>query len=326
MFRTVGFMGLIAVAVTLLSCGAGEANLGGTSEKGVTPELTIHYYGSSKAKTLTVDAGAFVDLEYTWRVGADFEAPDADLRAFVHFRDSEGNLIEYEPSKTFQDDHDIYPAPKNWKPGEPVVYTREMFKIPESIGGDNYEVTAVVGLYDPKTNRRAQLFWPGAQPNDRAYEVTRFNVRKNRKIFPHWNESWHGPEPPDYTKRWSKRESSVTFERDRKAKSVELVIAGHSPSEELEGDQLMRIYLHKKDPEFLVDELTFARERINPTRIAIKDDLYNHEEFKKTHVRVIFELDPILRPTNEPRTELGFLFHDLLLLPRDLKSRDETSQ
>lgn len=311
---------ILSIAVLFVSL-EGACSLGDIRVD-VTPELAVHYYKSDNAKIPTVDAGAYIDLEYTWRVGSNFSSPPADLRAFVHFRDSEGNLIEYETGKTLQNDHDLYPAMKSWEPGKAQVYTHRMFKVPESIGGDNYLVTVVIGLWSPQAGKRAELAWPGAQPKDRAYDVAQFFVRKNSKIRPMpFDESWNGPEPPDFAWRWSKKESTVTFERDRKLKSAELVISGHSPAEELQGSQTMRIFIHKKDDNYLVKELTFEQEKIDPLRIPIAENLFTDPEFRRANIRIIFEVDKLLPPkADDPRKEMGFMFHDIVLQPKDPES------
>ena len=316
MYRMLIITAAVFSAGMLSTCTLGDLRVD------ATPELVVHYYKSSKTPVPVVDAGAYVDLEYTWRVGTEFNPKIENVRAFVHFLDSEGNIIVYGKDRTLQDDHDINSDLKNWEPGEPQVYTHKMFKIPEEIGGDNFLVTVVVGLYDPQSNRRAELTWDGAQPKDRAYEVTKFYVRKNSKILPlPFDESWNGAEPPDLVWVWSKSESTAIFERDRSAGSVELVIAGHSPAEDLGGTQKMKIYIHKKDERFMVEELDFDKERIEPLRIPIPQELYNDEEYKRAQVRIIFVVDKYLKPGgDEPRAELGFMFHDLVLQPRDPES------
>ena len=136
-----------------------------------------------------------------------------------------GKLIDIGEGRTLQDDHDVNPPPSKWKAGVDVVYPnspaeRKLFKIPENIGGQNYIVTVYIGLYDPETNRRAQLNWPaGDQPLDRAYPVARFHVRRSREkyIYPEFDTTWNGPEPGSYNVRWSKRRSVATFLRYPKA-------------------------------------------------------------------------------------------------------------
>ena len=307
----------LAAAAVLVACPPGDIRLD------VTPSLVIHYYQRPDARVAVVDAGAYVDFEFTWRVGANYSPPGEPVRAFVHFRDNTGGMIEPQPSQTFQIDHDIHPNPSSWQPGRDVVYTLPMIKIPEEIGGRNYRVDAFLGLYNLDSRRRAELAWPtGAQPEDRAYPVASFRVRNNPRIFPDFDDTWNGPEPlPHHNRRWSRRESVATFTRDPNAPAAELIIAGHSPAEEIEGDQQMWIYIHDTEERFLLPDmpLTFSAERVLPRRIPIPQDLYQTNSDRD--IRIFFVVDK-LRPPNpgDSRSELGFEFHELLLLPREPNS------
>jgi hypothetical protein len=321
--RVQAFAAALAAALFMIACPSGDVRLD------VTPKLVVHYFKPSDERLLSIDAGAYVDLEYTWEVGPNFAPPTGDLRAFVHFRDSSGKLIEYAPGKTLQDDHDITPPPRKWKAGEDVVepavgVERPMFKIPDSIGGQNYIVTAYVGLYDPKTRHRAELTWSeGDQPKDRAYPVARFHVRRNREkyIYPEYDTTWNGPEPDNYQVRWSKKTSVATFRRYPKAEAAELILAGHSPAEDLKEPQELSIYIHEKRDDLLVAKIKFDGERVLPTRVPISKELFSREEFAGSFVKIIFDVDKILTPPEgDIRGELGFEFHELLLLPKDPES------
>jgi hypothetical protein len=321
--RICAFTAALAAIYFMTACPAGQTRLD------VTPKLVVHYFQPSDERLLSVDAGAYVDLEYTWVVGPNYTPPSEELRAFVHFRDSNGKLVEFSPGKTLQDDHDITPPPSKWKAGVDVIEPatpaeQRMFKIPDSIGGQNYIVTAFVGLYNPETRRRAELNWPaGDQPEDRAYPVARFHVRRNREkyIYPEYDTTWNGPEPDNYQVRWSKRTSVATFRRYPKAEAAELIIAGHSPAEDLKEPQVLSIYIHEKRDDLLVARLTFDQERILPTRVPIGKELFSREEFTGSYVKIIFEVDRTMAPPEgDSRSELGFEFHELLLLPREPQS------
>lgn len=320
MLRTLILAAVAAAAFLLVACPAGEVRLD------VTPKLVIHYFKPSDEKLISVDAGAYVDLEYTWVVGNNYAPPQENMRAFVHFRDSNGKLIEFAPGKTLQDDHDINPPPSKWKAGEDVVdpgtpAERRMFKVPENIGGQNYIVTVYTGLYNPDNNRRAILSLPeGDQPEDRAYPVARFHIRRNREkyLYPEFDTTWNGPEPDNYQVRWSTKSSVATFRRYPKAEAAELILAGHSPAEDLGEAQHLSIYIHEKRDDLLVARLTFDHERVLPTRVPIRKELFSHEEFPGSFVKIIFEVDKVMPPPEgDSRSELGFEFHELLLLPRD---------
>lgn len=292
----------------------------------VTPSLVVHYFKSSEEGLLSVDAGAYIDLEYAWKVGPDYLPPDKELRAFVHFRDATGKLIEAEPGKTLQDDHDIKPPPRKWRPGQAIIYPSSpdecrLFKIPANIGGQNYIVTVWAGLYDPETNRRARLSWPGdEEPENREYQLARFHVGRDRvqSLYPEYDTTWNGPEHGKPNWRWSKKVSTATFLRYPAAEAADLVFAGHSPAEEIGGEQHMSIYIHEKTEELRVTRLTFDRERIPPTRVSIPKELFSHESYVGKYVRIIFEVDELRSSESEDaREELGFEFHEMVLLPKE---------
>lgn len=293
----------------------GEAVLG---KLDVAPSLKLFYYHPSDAEALVVDAGAYLDIEYSWKVGSDYSPPGAGARAFVHFRDESGRIIADSLGKTFQDDHDISPSPDEWKPGMEVTYTRQMIKVPDEIGRKEYDVSVCVGIYNPSGNRRAELTGAESQPADLAYPVAEFKVKKNEDRYPLTFEKCFYPEPPDYKWRWGGKVSEVQFKRDYGLDNVDLVLAGHSPAEEIGGRQKIWIYIHEEGDEFLVKELLFEKERIDPLRIAIPNELYNATGFKTAIIRFIFKVEPHLVPKGgDTRGELGFKFREVLLLPRE---------
>lgn len=309
---------ITATALTMASCSSGDISLD------VTPSVIIHYFDRPDVDIQTVDAGAYFDMEYTWKVGPNFTPPaNGKLRAFVHFRDSTGKLIVDSSGKTVQDDHDFEIPVSDWKAGEDIVYTRKRLRFDEELGSRNFIVNLYVGIYDPETLQRAELAVDeGTQPEERNYQVATFRIRKNPKIYPRFNDTWYGPEPPpNENHRWSKRESVVTFLRDPQVPSVELWLSGHSPVEDLDvPEQRLWIYIHEIRPEFLLGgkPIVFTGERLELTRIPIPVELY--ETYTDRDIRIIFVVDHVLLPDpDDERNELGFRVHELLLQPRNLE-------
>ena len=310
---------LIAVAtMATMSCSSGDIRLD------VTPSVVIHYFDRPDAEIQTVDAGVYFDMEYTWKVGSNFTPPsNGKLRAFVHFRDSTGNIIVDSNGNTVQDDHDFEVSVSDWKAGEDVVYTRKRLRFDEELGSRNFVVDLYVGIYDPATSNRAELtIAKGEQPEEYNYHMATFRIQKNPKIYPRFNDTWYGPEPaPNQNHRWSKRESVVTYLRDPQVPAVELWISGHSPIEDLEAtEQRLWIYIHEKRPEFLIggEPMVFTGERLALTQIPISTELY--ETYTDRDIRIILEVDEVLLPASgDERNELGFRIHELLLQPRNLQ-------
>jgi hypothetical protein len=148
-----------------------------------------------------------------------------------------------------------------------------------------------------------------------------FRIRRNPKIYPRYNDTWHGPEPENENHRWSKKESVVTFLRDTQAPAAELWLSGHSPIEDLEApEQRLWLYMHEKRPEFLItaEPLVFPAERVELMQIPIPVELY--ETYTDRDIRIIFEVDQVLLPDpTDERDVLGFRVHEMLLLPKNLE-------
>lgn len=316
-----------ALASVSIACSGGDIRLD------VTPSVEIHYFDRPGSQTPTIDSGAYFDMVYVWKVKENFNPVKTPLRAFVHFRDETGNLILLEEGKTLQDDHDFEKPVKDWKAGESVIYARKRMKFDENLGSRNFRVNMYVGIYNPEDNRRAELTpASGEPPGNRAYLVATFNIQKNPKIYPIYNDTWNGPElPPNQKHIWAKQVSEVTFQRDRQAATVELWFSGHSPVEDFPladttpvgtepkvWEQRMWIYVHERKPEFLVvpEPLVFTAERVPLTQILIPRELY--ETYNDRDIKIIFEVDKILSPgEGDGRRELGFKILEMLLQPKN---------
>lgn len=312
---------LVIVALVILTTLSFNACFEGTTSLDVTPSLIIHYFDNPDDEVQTVDAGAYFDIEYTWKLGPDFKAPSKDYRAFVHFRDSTGNLLINEDGKTVQDDHDFPKPVSEWQAGEDIVYTRKRLQFEDSLGTRYFLVNVYVGFYDPANMDRVMLNSEDEESQEsKSYLMGTFRIRRNPKIYPVYNDTWHGPEPEPNTKhRWSKKTSVVTFRRDKKISAADLWVEGHSPIEDLEAsEQKLWIYVHEKKPEFLItsEPIVLKGERLSLTQIHIGPELY--DSYTDRDIRLIFEVDQTLVPAGEDqRSELGFRVQELLLQPKN---------
>lgn len=80
-----------------------------------------------------------VEVAYDWNVGPTYEPLEEPLTVFVHFLDSQGRIL-------MQDDH-LLPRPsREWRPGESISYTRQVW-IPDGVSGDR--IVFFMGLYGP---------------------------------------------------------------------------------------------------------------------------------------------------------------------------------
>ncbi len=151
--------------------------------------------------------GGPVEMVYTFTVPAGAPALPADEMVFVHFKDSDGELM-------WTDDHQPPTPVADWTPGATITYTRTLFvpKIPY-VGETRIEV----GLYAPKTGERLPLAAPVA--GKRSYAVASFNLQlQSDALFVVFKDGWHPTEQAADNLRewqWSKRQATLAFRNPR---------------------------------------------------------------------------------------------------------------
>lgn len=157
-----------------------------------------------------VALGSPVELTYGFDVAQETSDPAraGDYRVFVHFLDSDGELM-------WTDDHTPEPPTTEWKPGQRIEYTRTMFvPIYPYIG----EASVRMGLYRPEDGRRLPL--KGQARGDREYEVARLTLApQSENIFLIYRDGWHAPETapeqPALEWQWTRRTGVVSFRNPR---------------------------------------------------------------------------------------------------------------
>ncbi|MGE4160924.1 MAG: hypothetical protein AB7G23_04265 [Vicinamibacterales bacterium] len=150
-----------------------------------------------------VTAGSALKMDYRFTVPERAPSP-GDAQVFVHFLSDVGETL-------FTDDHVPPVAPRTWRGGDVVEYSRTVI-VPESAALGPVQVR--VGLYDPATGARAPLLG-GEDVGLRAYRVGAFELgpqqSATRVIF---GDGWHDPEPgdgrPGSAWHWSTREGTLT--------------------------------------------------------------------------------------------------------------------
>lgn len=168
-----------------------------------------------------VPLGSPVELTYRFEVAS--EAVDAvraaDYRVFVHFLDSDGELM-------WTDDHRPEPPTTEWKPGDTIEYTRTMFvPIYPYIG----EASVSLGLYRVEDGRR--LLLKGRARGDREYEVGTLTLApQSENIFLIYRDGWHAPESapgqPALEWQWTKKAGIVSFRNPKADVTVFLEFDG----------------------------------------------------------------------------------------------------
>jgi hypothetical protein len=188
---------VLALVLAIAGCGRTEEN-----EKPVaTPTVTLA--GTSAA------VGAPLDMKYRFVVASDAPPFAEDYWVFVHFLDTDGELM-------WTDDH-LPPTPtRQWKPGSTIEYSRTMFvpKFPY-VG----ETRIDVGIFSPKSGTRLPL--AGTTRGQHAYTVGSFNLKlQSDNLFVVFRDGWHETEVADESSgvewQWSKKEGTLSFRNPKR--------------------------------------------------------------------------------------------------------------
>ena len=185
----------IAIASFAISCSSSED----TAAPVATPSVTVG--------TPTAAIGNPIEMQYRFAVASDAPPITGDYWVFVHFLDTDGELM-------WTDDHEPPTPVRQWKPGSTVEYTRTMFipKFPY-VGQTRVEV----GLYSPSSGERLPL--TGQTRGQRSYEVANFEMRlQSDNLFVIFRDGWHetevGGEGSGLEWQWSRKDSPVVHESE----------------------------------------------------------------------------------------------------------------
>lgn len=153
--------------------------------------------------------GSPMDMTYRFVVAPDAPAFAEDYWVFVHFLDTDGELM-------WTDDHPPPTPTRQWKPGSTIEYSRTMFvpKFPY-VG----ETRVDVGVFSPKAGTRLPL--AGTTRGQHAYTVATFNLRlQTDNLFVVFRDGWHETEVGDETSgvewQWSKKEATLSFRNPKR--------------------------------------------------------------------------------------------------------------
>jgi hypothetical protein len=189
------------LAAMLLAGGAAACSPGDGAAPVAAPTVTIN--------RTAPPLGTPVDMTYRFVVAPDAPAVDEEYWVFVHFLDSDGELM-------WTDDHQPPTPVRQWKPGATIEYSRTMFvpKFPY-VGPTRVQI----GLFSPVSGERLPL--AGVTEGQRAYDVATFNMRlEGDSYLVVFKDGWHETElPADGTGRdwrWSMDRGTLTFRNPKR--------------------------------------------------------------------------------------------------------------
>lgn len=190
-------------ATMLLALATAAAACGGTRTD--EPPVATPSFASERSR---VPLGSPIELTYTFDVAREAKI-DGDYRVFVHFLDSEGELM-------WTDDHTPVPPTTAWKPGQKVSYSHTMFVPVYPYVGD---ARVRLGLYSASDGRRLPL--NGKEDGEREYEVGSMSLApQSENIFliyrDGWNRAESAPDQPAIEWQWTKKSAGLSFRNPKK--------------------------------------------------------------------------------------------------------------
>jgi hypothetical protein len=242
--RPLSRLAVIVIASCAISCSSTDDNAAPIA----TPSVTL---GSQAAAI-----GSPIEMRYRFAVAADAPAITEDYWVFVHFLDTDGELM-------WTDDHEPSPPVRQWKPGSTVEYARTMFipKFPY-VGATRVEV----GLYSQASGERLPM--TGQTRGQRSYEVASFEMRlQSDNLFVIFRDGWHetevGGEGSGLEWQWSKKDATLSFSNPKR--NVDLLLQLDQPVEAFSMPQRVEV---RAGPE-VVDSFTLPTGRTELRRIKL---------------------------------------------------------
>ena len=156
-----------------------------------------------------VALGSPVEITYRFVVAPDAPPFSEDYRVFVHFLDSDDELM-------WTDDHNPPKPTTQWKRGETVEYTRMMFvPVYPYLGTASVEM----GLYSAASSTRLPL--SGDDHGQRSYRVAKLELLpQTENVFVIFREGWHGVETAEENAavewQWTKRDATLAVRNPKR--------------------------------------------------------------------------------------------------------------
>lgn len=275
-------LAVLVLAGAAAACSRDEGNVTPVA----TPTVTIN-------KTAAA-IGSPLDMTYRFAVAADAPAISEDYLVFVHFLDSDGEIM-------WTDDHEPPTPTRQWKPGATIEYARTMFipKFPY-VG----ETTVELGLYSLTGGDRLPL----AAPTDgqREYRVASFDMRlESDPLVVVFNDGWYetevAAEGAGREWQWSRRDATLAFRNPRRR--VRLYLQTDQPARPFAEGQRVEARIGQT----VIDSFTLApggaemrRMEISPEQLGGADTIEMTISVDKTFVPAAI---PTLKSTDS--RELG---------------------
>jgi hypothetical protein len=192
--RILALLHVCALAILVLVGGCGRTQQ--TETPLVTPTVTLTRPDAA--------IGMPIEMAYRFVVAASAPGFTEDDTVFVHFLDTDGELM-------WTDDHQPVVPTTQWKPGQTIEYSRTMFVPKFPYSGDT---TVVIGLYSPRSGARVPM--AGQTKGQREYQVASFNLHpQTDNLYVVFKDGWHETEVAEDATglewQWSKKTATLAF-------------------------------------------------------------------------------------------------------------------
>jgi hypothetical protein len=199
--RVPGFRPLISIGAAIALTWATTACRSKPQEATplATPTITLNHDRAPLGSPLEIT------YKFVPAPGATF--PE-EYRVFVHVVDADEELM-------WTDDHNPPTPTTQWKPGQPVEYTRTIFVPVYPYVG---EATIQVGLHSTKDQHRLAL--AGEDAGQHSYKVARLQLApQTDNIFTVKKDGWHPAEIVEGNAgiqwNWTKKEATLAFKNPK---------------------------------------------------------------------------------------------------------------
>ncbi len=193
---------------TIILALVAAAAAGACARKSTAPPVATVSLVPSKPR---VALDAPVEFAYRFDMAPGASIP-GDYRVFVHVNGADGKML-------WSDDHDPPIPTSQWKPGQPIQYTRSRFVPVVPYVGDT---TIEMGLYKDKDRLPLQ----GADPSDRnsparSYKVATLQLLpRSESIYLAYKTGWYSaefaPEDPSNSWQWSGKSATIDVRNPQK--------------------------------------------------------------------------------------------------------------
>jgi hypothetical protein len=242
--------------------------------------------------------GGPIEITYRFKVADDAQFAE-DYHVMLHVVDTDEELM-------WTDDHSPPIPTTQWKPGQPIEYTRTVFVPIYPYIGD---ASLQVGLYSLRTQKRLPLV--GEDAGHRAYTVGRLHLLpQTENVFIVFKDGWHPAEMAEGNAsvewQWTKKDATLAFRNPRKVGLFYLDVDG--PGGVFQEEQAVQISLGNQ----VVDRFTLKPNERLLRKIPLDAAQLGAADFVELQIGVDKTFVPaLLNPSGSKDTrELGVrVFH-----------------